>query len=314
MVANETGQRHQMSYQEVVAALPAYAQGTLDPQTQAVVDRYLKHHVDLFCQLDQLEAASPRTKTRISNFSAEQARGAQSYVEDPVAFAQVMEGYASTQQLPDNPLLMRKAPQRITDPRTGQRFIVPRRQRAQNTAAGKYPQGEQPQGWGNNLLWGLLAFAAVAALALVGSYQLRLQQQLAAAKVALSMQSPPGAPALQQLNYLSITPPTTVWLTTASQNNGPLGTLFLEGQAGMLVIQNLPPLPTDQAYQLWVVDQEATRNKVVTFVVEDPRPAQWIPFTLPIAAERVVQIGLSITRVDGSAQPNGDFVLTSMLR
>ncbi len=316
MVANETNQRHQMSYQEVVAALPAYAQGALDPQTQAVVDSYLNHHVDLFCQLDQLEAGGPRTNTRVSNFSAQQLRSTQRQPQNSVAFAQVMEGYASTQQLPDNPLLMRNAPQRITDHRTGQRFIVPRRQRAPNTAAGKYPQGEQTQGWGTNLLWGLLALAAVAALTLVGIYQLRLQRQLAATKLALTTQQqpPPSTPPRQPLNLLGITPPTTAWLTIDSQNNAPLGTLFIDGQTGMLVIQNLPTLPTDQAYQLWVIDQHAVRNNVTTFVVTDPRQAQWVPFTLPLTAGSVVQIGLSIEPASGSTQPSGAFVLTSLLR
>ena len=217
MGAQETTHRNQLSYQDVLAALPAYAQGILDPQQHAAVDAYLNRQVDLFRQLDTAEAGQLPAAKSIP-FTMGQNSQAPKQSASTGAFAQVMEGYLSTQHLPDNPLLMRKAPQRITDQRTGQRFIVPRRNTTQSIRNGKYPHGDQPTQWTNPLLWGILALAAVAAMTLIGLYQLRLQQQLAAAESALAARQTPIITANQGhlIDSFGLTPPTTAWLTNES--------------------------------------------------------------------------------------------------
>lgn len=315
MDAQETTHRNQLSYQEVLAALPAYAQGTLDPQQHAAVDAYLNRQVDLFRQLDTVEATRlPAAKSTI--FPMRQSRQAHKQLSSTVALAQVMEGYLSTQQLPDNPLLMRKAPQRITDQRTGQRFIVPRRNAAQSSRNGKYPYGEQPTRWANPLLWGILALAAVAAMTLIGLYQLRLQQLLAAAESALVARQGPTIIANQPrlIDTFGLTPPTTAWLTSESQPRTPLGTLFIDDQQGVLVIQQLPALPTGQVYQLWRIDQLANQHNITTFAVADAQQAQWVPFKLPTGISNTVQMGISVEPAGGSAQPSSNFLLTTTLR
>lgn len=141
---------------------------------------------------------------------------------------------------------MRNAPQRITDQRTGRRVIVPRRShQRQKSTTGKYPQDEQQLGWANPLLWGLCRpLAAVAAIILIGLHQLRLQQHLSEAESALAAHKPPPITAPDQTHLiarLGTTPPLTAWLTSASQPMAPIGTLLIDGQQGLLLIQNLRP-------------------------------------------------------------------------
>lgn len=321
MVANKAEQRKQMSYQEVWAALPAYAQGTLDPQQQAAVDAYLNRQVDLFRQLDMVEAEQAYAAINSAPLSAPQtapqSSSEQRQLQDAVAFAQVMEGYTPPQALPGNPLLMRKAPQRITDHRTGQRFIVPRQSSAQSQMnLSRYPQGEQPIVWANHLLWGVLALAAVVAMILIGSYQLHLQQQLTAAENALAARQRATLVTSQPrvVDLFDATPPITVWLMSDSQPISPLGTLFIDGQQGLLVIHNLPPLPAAQIYQLWRIDNRTDPTRMASFAVTDSQQAQWIPFALSSEVDTMTQIAVSVEPASGSNQPSGDFLLTTALR
>ena len=80
----------------MLAALPAYAQGTLDPQQQAAVDAYLNRQVDLFRQLDTVEAGQLPAAAKSNTFPRRQSRQAHQQSASTVAFAQVMEGYLST--------------------------------------------------------------------------------------------------------------------------------------------------------------------------------------------------------------------------
>ena len=96
MGAQETTHRNQLSYQDVLAALPAYAQGILDPQQQAAVDAYLNRQVDLFRQLDTVEAGQLPAAAKSNTSSRRQSRQAHQQSSSTGAFAQVMEGYLST--------------------------------------------------------------------------------------------------------------------------------------------------------------------------------------------------------------------------
>lgn len=303
MVAYEGNDGHELSYQDVLAVLPAYAQGQLGAKQRAAVDAYLNRHVDLFQRLDVVETAQHATIPPAKASHRKPPRPNFREFESTVAFAQVMEGHASTQALPDNPLLMRKAPQRITDQRTGQRFIVPRRNLAQG---GSYPHSERPTKWSNGLVWGILALAAVVAMILIGLHQVRLQQQLAAYQQAAAL--PPLAPSTSAL-----TPATTVWLTTAGPSASPQGALFIAETQATLVIQNLPALPQEQSYQLWLLDERATPYPAARFTMNIPEQSQWVTFRLPLPAERLTQMGITVEGARQNSIPSGPFLLAGAL-
>jgi len=298
MVAHEGNDCQEFSYQEVIAALPAYAQGQLATKERAAVDAYLNRQVDLFRRLDSVETAqSAGHKAPKPHQGSKQTRMRFREFESTTAFAQVMEGYASPQALPDNPLLMRKAPQRITDQRTGQRFIIPRRNRALAQGHG-YPQPERATPWSTRLSWGLLALAAVVAMILIGLHQLRLQQQLAD---------------YQRRAALATFPTTTGWLTTAAHKTAPLGALFITERQATVVIQNLPPLPAGQRYQLWLFDDQAAPYPAASFSGKTSTEPFWVTFALPPAMHSLTQMGVTIETEEQGTHPSGPFLLTGTL-
>lgn len=311
MVAYEGNDSHELSYQDVLAVLPAYAQGQLGAKQRAAVDAYLNRHVDLFQRLDVVETAQHATIPPAKALHRKHARANFREFESTVAFAQVMEGHASTQALPDNPLLMRKAPQRITDQRTGQRFIVPRRAREQG---GSYPQSARPTKWSNGLVWGTLALAAVVAMILIGLHQVRLQQQLATAEQQLAAYQQAAVSPTLAPSTSALTAATTVWLTTAGPSASPLGAFFITKTQATLVIQNLPSLPQEQRYQLWLFDERATAYPAARFTVDTPEQPQWVTFRLPLSADRLTQMGITVAGASQTPSPSGPFLLAAVRR
>ena len=242
MGADETTHRNQLSYQEVLTALPAYAQGTLDPQQHAAVDTYLNCQVDLFRQLDRVEAGQLPAAAKAITVPMRQSHPAHKQSSSTVAFAQVMEGYLSTHQLPDNPLLMRKAPQRITDQRTGQRFIVPGVTLPDRAETGNIHKV-------NIQLSGRIHCCGDIGASCRRRHDLdRLVSTAPATTVSggrkcLSRQGPTvTANQPRLIDTFGLTPPTTAWLTSESQPHTPLGTLFIDDQQGHLKrSSNSPP-------------------------------------------------------------------------
>ncbi|MEZ4679433.1 MAG: hypothetical protein R2932_34950 [Caldilineaceae bacterium] len=93
------------------------------------------------------------------------------------AFSQVMEGRPLRNEIPGNPLLMRNAPQAYVDPKSGQRFVVPRQGTLQHGGPyGRSSASQRP--WVLRLLWTVIAITTLIAVAFIGLYQRNLQQQI----------------------------------------------------------------------------------------------------------------------------------------
>ncbi len=280
----------EMGFDEVMAALPAYAAKILNVEKRTAVEIYLQRQIALFQRLDELEEAAGVVEGPTGNRS----RGRRS-LADEEPFAQVMEGWTGNQQMPDNPLLMRKSPRTYTDSRTGQRFVIPRRGTLHPDSAPRSFPSIDPS-WRvrtGRTLWNLLALAAVVAVLIICANQLYLQRQLTATQEQLAI-----AAAANRRILLHDT-------TAASAMSG---TLFLANQRALLMLSPLQPLPDGQVYQLWLTASDS-RQVSADLLTASTITAQQLLFDLPLDAATITRAGFSIEPAGGSPQPTGAMVL-----
>jgi hypothetical protein len=282
----------ELSYHEAMAALPAYAAGILNEEKHAKVEAYLQRQIALFQHLDALEAAAGVAEPApTGSHRAGRHQGA-----DEARFAQLMEGQADSQQLADNPLLMRKAPRTYTDRRTGQRFVIPRRGTLQPESAPRAFPTTGPS-WRTTIgrtLWNLLALAAVVAVVIISVNQIYLQRQLTIAQEQLTLSS-----RAEQL----------ILLRGPSAPTAMQGALALHTGRALLLLSQVEPLPAGRVYQLWVSLDSGERHSAA--LITPPRaPADLqLLLPLPVDAATIVAAGLSMEPASGSAQPTTALVL-----
>lgn len=284
----------EMGYHEVMAALPAYATNILNGEKRAAVEAYLQRQIALFQRLDELEEAAGVVERPPTGHRAQGGRA--SADEEP--FAQMMEGRAGSQQMLDNPLLMRKSPRTYRDSRTGQRFVIPRRGTLHpDSAPRSFPTtGPSWRARTGRTLWNLLALAAVVAVLIISANQIYLQRQLATTQEQVRL----AAAANRHIRLRDA--------TTASTMNG---TLFLADQRALLLLSPLNPLPDGQVYQLWLTasDGAQTSAALLTASVADQQRL----LNLPLDAATITAAGFSIEPAGGSPRPTGAMVLTGQL-
>ncbi|MBM4417442.1 MAG: anti-sigma factor [Chloroflexi bacterium] len=84
-----------------------------------------------------------------------------------------------------------------------------------------------------------------------------------------------------------------------------------ESEDGLLVAYQLPQLPDDRGYQLWLVPPDG-RISGGLFVV-DPEGYGWLKVRAPRALAGYQRIGITIERRGGSPGPTGPRVLRADL-
>ncbi|MEZ4622135.1 MAG: anti-sigma factor [Caldilineaceae bacterium] len=278
-----------MEYHEVMAALPAYAAGILDGDMQAAVDSYLQRQITLFRRLDELEAAAGKSND-------DRAAGA------ATAFSQVMEGQAPAQQIPGNPLLMRNAPQAYVDPKSGQRFVVPRRGTLQRSGPYGRSSASAQRPWVLRLLWTVIAITTLIAVAFIGLYQRNLQQQIENLQTTF-------ADVETQMTLVSTANRT---LSLRSANGKIQGTLLIRGQQAFFSIYGLTELPETENYQLWLRTADNSQQAVGLIPAQENRPVRWALVALPIEGTEIVAAGVSVEPMGGSPQPTTPMVVESI--
>ncbi|MCB0064332.1 MAG: anti-sigma factor, partial [Caldilineaceae bacterium] len=220
---------------------------------------------------------------------------------DEDSFAQVMEGYASTQQLSDNPLLMRKAPQAYVDQQTGQRFVVPRRGTLGPPTAEREVLGQRRRRTGWRIIWGLLSLATVGAVLLIAAYQRNLQQQLITTQALVADVQAQMAVVSRANRALSL----------RAEDPTLQGTLLIRGQQALLSISGLQPLPRAQHYQLWLRTGDGNYRAAAVLPLEQAQATHWFFVELPTDSVQVIGAGVSIEAGTGSAQPTLPMVVES---
>lgn len=307
-----------MGYDEAMAALPAYAAGTLNAAMQAAVDEYLQRQITLFRRLDELEEAAGRPLEMERGSQSDNKHGSTDAVtasgEKPFApsaagrgfaeddsFTQVMEGHMPAGQIFDNPLLMRKAPQAYVDQQSGQRFVIPRRGTLDSVDAD--PRSDPKRRRRVRLIWGVLALATAMAVFVIALYQRNLQQQLVTMQTALNgMQG-----------QMQIVSSANRALSLRAESPAVQGTLLLREQQALFSISGLQPLAERERYQLWLQTRDGTYRAAAMLPPVQQGATHWLSFDLPLAGTEITGAGVSIEPAGGSVQPTLPMVVESRL-
>lgn len=290
----------ELGYHEALALLPAYAAGQLGNAGQAAVDDYLQRQIALFRRLDELEEAAGGTKTTTAataSTATQHMEFAQS-VPDDNRFARVMEGQSAPE--PDNPLLMRTAPQAYVDEETGQRYIVPRRTGTVNTEPLPIPQPSGNRGiW--QTLWSLLALATIVGVVFIALYHRNLQQTIGATQAQL----------LELQSQMTLISGANRALSLRANDRAMQGTLLIRERQASLVVNGLEPLGSDQRYQLWIRTSDGSQFAAAQLPSTENQLTQWFTLNLPTDGNLVVGAAINIEATGIVTTPTSPMLIES---
>lgn len=304
----------------VLEMLPAYVLGSLEADEMLAVDAYLAAHPALLERVAELEAA------------ADQLALAAPEVEPP---ASAKAGLMARVQADTGVQSVLAA----MEPRAVPAADPPAREAARPLPDSSAPtplQSPISESWvdrlrsflGGNFFWPSLASGALAALLVVAVYAGRAggnanqsQQALAAAQQEIA-QLQSQVDRLVQVNQqleqqiasdrsqLAIFANADRVVALAGTPDAPnaSGAFYVGPESGLLVLRNLPPLPAEQTYELWLIPGEGA-----------PVPAGLVQvaadgsntFPIPLAGQptNYAAVGLSIEPAGGSPSPTGPIVL-----
>lgn len=99
--------------------------------------------------------------------------------------------------------------------------------------------------------------------------------------------------------------------TAVVQEQSIRGTFVYEGSFPVAVfnVWGLPPLPVDQAYQLWLVSADGTRSSGALFTAPESQDFVSVLVRSPIPLGEVLSFGVTIEPGGGSPEPTGPRVL-----
>lgn len=283
----------ELSREQIIEMLPAYALGALEPDEMLAVGDYLELHQDLLPHLHlaeeavaQVAHAAPHTPLP-ANAKARLTQRVEADLAGAVSAAEIADALA------------------------GESWLA------------------RLRGWFSPLNgWTAVAGAAVAALLLVllsvGQTESRLNQltaEVAALRTTVS-QLEVANNELQQTNQVlqqqlqtdqarlafiaNIAPQRTLQVpaTGTSPAADANGVLYVgNNNEGLLLLQGLEPLAEDQTYQLWVAPDGDTTPTSVGLIELQPGSDDWFPVTLPLDSAEVNVVGLSIEPAGGSPGP-----------
>jgi anti-sigma-K factor RskA len=294
----------ELSREQILEMLPAYALGALEPEEMLAVEDYLARHDDL---LPTLRAA-------------EEAAAQLAYAAPPAplpidAKTRLFERVAADRQ---SEVVADRRPETVSAPATES-------------------LGSIILNWFRPFnAWTAIAGVATAALLVMFLYtiqgQFRANQraaELADLRLTLSQLETTNQE-LQQTNQVlqqqlqnnqdRLTFISDMGLRQALQvpakedasNQNAIGILYVgSNQEALLQLDGLEPLPGDQTYQLWVVPEGETSAMSAGLIDLQADSTGWFPVSLPAGAETINVVGLSIEPAGGSPQagPSGPVVL-----
>ena len=113
---------------------------------------------------------------------------------------------------------------------------------------------------------------------------------------------------------MAATPDRSVNMLWSSQRSAPArGMMFMsnDGRIGILAVLDLPPLPDDLVYQIWLI-KGGVRTSVGTFTVDASGYGQTV-IQLVVPVGEFDAIGITVEPAGGSRDPTGDQVLVGDL-
>lgn len=168
------------------------------------------------------------------------------------------------------------------------------------SAAGTRSDGQRSRTpWGGRAARLGLVAAALLLYAALGAWNVRLQRQVGDGNPLAALLS--DAVVAHPLTDSEVSPPATGYLVVAPDRD-----------EAVLVADDLPPLPEDQRYQIWLFGEDGGRVGGGLFSVEpDGRVRVRVEAPAPFAA--YVAIGVSAEPVGGSPAPTSPLALGGWL-
>lgn len=314
-----------LSYEQVVERLPAYTLGALEPDELLAVEDYLEQQRALMARIERLHLAtaqlahaapdvpplSPRIKSALMTRARAEAapsvqtasaqRSAVSSVTPPVG--------APGAPTARNPLFAGRNP----TSRAPWGSLPQSRSR-------QPPAPPQPRRFTFTFGWLAAAAMAVAAFFIIW-IDIGAQRQLGQLQAELAARTTELATLSQQLEMLEeqlqrdraqlaffANPTQIVPLTGTVEAPNAAGIFYQHNEEALLLLHGLPPLPTDQAYQLWLIPAEGAPASAGLLTVEST-DINHQQVNLPIDALAYSAVGISVEPAGGSPAPTGDIVL-----
>lgn len=288
-----------LSYSEILEKLPAYSLGALEVEEMLAVEAYLQQHAELLARFEQAEQAAaqlahlaPDTPLPATNKQALMQRVRVDLAAHPVVSTKV-----------ERP---RPQPERGKPAATGS--WLANLQKSIRPARG----------------WAIATGVAALLLLILGLYATHMQGRLRQIEAKVSQlqtaneQWQQNYQILQQqlqteqgrLAFIANTSPAnTVAVPGTDEAPQANGQLFVgDNNQALLAVYDLPPLPAQQTYQLWLAAEDEAVISAGLFAVTDESPS-WVSVEIPAAAQNFTLVGVSIEPAEGSPAPTGPIVL-----
>jgi len=290
------------TYAEVVELLPGFVLGALEPEEMLGVESYLERHQLLADQLADLEA----TTAQLAYLAPQAPLPSRAKVQ-LMQRVQADLGIERMRLRPGGALF---------PPRKG---VAPIEMMPPRSVVRATPTRNWFSGIGR-ILVGVGAAAAVLLLAFVttqlGGRVGQLRTELANTQQQLTQLQSMNQSLQQELQteQIKVAALTTPQREIALAGTGPElqanGRLSIHNDTGVLVVRDLPPLPPEQTYQLWLIPPTGQGTPLDAGLVPVANPtAGTLTFTIPSAGRNFAMVGVSIEPAGGSDAPTGPIVL-----
>jgi anti-sigma-K factor RskA len=295
----------ELSYNQVLELLPAYALGALEPEEMLAVDAYLNQHQELLIRLRNAEEAA-----------AQLAHAAPLAPLPATAKARLMSRVQADLATPE------------ATPATTETVVRPKR---------AMPTPPQQSWWGRlrplftSPLWVGVSAAALLILLLSLFYIQQLQTQLNGANDQLGQleervsELETANVQLEQANQnllqqmqtdqarlmliANADPDRTLQLSNPEGEPGAGGTFYVRDDEGLLMWHGLESLPQDKSYQLWLIPPAEGAPVPAGLLEMDADTPDWLTVQIPPDAQNFAAVGVSIEPAGGSPAPTGPIVL-----
>jgi anti-sigma-K factor RskA len=323
----------ELTYNEILDKLTAYALGALEPEEMLAVDAYIRKHEALLAHLEESEQAAVQL--------AYLAPTAPLPADAKTRLLQRVRADLGAKQA--DATETRLAPD-----------LTPSQQAETGSKALKRARPIAKEGWLSNLRvaipglnrWAWAAGGAlVVLLIVVGIYAgqvsrelsrlqaetARLQTELSQAQTDLNAlraevtQLQTDKEQLQQINQdlsqqlqteqsrltfiANAAPDRTILLPGTDEAPEASGLLYLgQNDQALLLLNNLAPLSAQQTYQLWLIPENEAPIPVSLLAVQSTSPT-WLDIQIPPEARNFAKVGVSTEPAGGSLSPTGPIVL-----
>jgi anti-sigma-K factor RskA len=290
-----------LTYHEVLELLPGFVLGALDPEEMLAVESYIDQQQALLDRVTELETAT-------AHFA---------YVAPPVAPPAHIKSQLLQRAQADLATNQRSrgAPPLAFPPR---KVIAPV-QEMQSAPAHRRPTTTS-RNWFGGVARGLMGFGVVAALVLLAfmTTQLRstvgrLSAELDTARSELTQIQTVNQSLLEELRTKQIevavlTNPTSEKTLVSTEQPNATATFYTHNDIGMLVTNNLQPLPETQAYQLWLIGEDGVPQPAGLMQLTREETGLLL-ITIPATAREFVNVGVTIEPAEGSPTPTAPIIL-----